>query len=218
MAISFPLLARPLEHVSAKLLQLHHDYAEKTVHWIAHEYFLGQHDYKLKIKKTSVFSKWRPKLKSWGGDNVLPDQCCHTPEGPVIYDHWEMLDSWTDRENWQDLKKKICFIACSFTMNPIQSDARFNCSCTIRGQHLTTQHHDSIIFIWNVHSKTVWTLHWYCIVHWYQNQYKILESKEINLQWVSRPPASFVNIWQVFKKNMRSNLHYNYKNMSLGLP
>jgi hypothetical protein len=39
----------------------------------------------------------------------------------------------------------------------------------------------------------------------------------INLQWVSRPPASLVNTWQNFKKNIRSNLHCNCKNMSAGL-
>jgi len=32
MAITFPVLASPIQHVSAKLLELHHDYAEKTVH------------------------------------------------------------------------------------------------------------------------------------------------------------------------------------------
>jgi hypothetical protein len=42
-----------MEHVSVKLLELHHDYAQKTVDCDGHEYFLGQHDYKLKIKKTA---------------------------------------------------------------------------------------------------------------------------------------------------------------------
>jgi len=36
-----------------------------------------------------------------------------------------------------------------------------------RGQHRTTQHQNWTIFIWYVHTKIVWTLHWYCIVHWY---------------------------------------------------
>jgi hypothetical protein len=52
-SLSFPILASPIQHVSAKLLEIHHDYAEKTVHWNASKYFLGQHDYKLKIKKRS---------------------------------------------------------------------------------------------------------------------------------------------------------------------
>jgi len=50
---------------------------------------------------------------------------------------------------------------------PTQSDATLNCSYTVRGQHQTIWHQDSTVFIWNVHSKTVWTVHWYCIVHWY---------------------------------------------------
>jgi len=32
IAISFPVLESPKEHASAKLLELHHDYTEKTVH------------------------------------------------------------------------------------------------------------------------------------------------------------------------------------------
>jgi len=54
MAISFSVLANPIQHVSVKLLELHHDNADKTVPLNAHEYFLGQHVYKLKTKKTSV--------------------------------------------------------------------------------------------------------------------------------------------------------------------
>jgi len=46
---------------------------------------------------------------------------------------------------------------------------------TVSRQHINTWHQNSTIFIWNVHSKTVWTLHWYCIAHWYRNQYKTLE-------------------------------------------
>jgi hypothetical protein len=55
MAISFPVLASTIQHVSVKLLELHHDDAEKTVHWNAHEYFVGQNDYKLKIKKIGLW-------------------------------------------------------------------------------------------------------------------------------------------------------------------
>ena len=171
MVISFPLLASPIERVSAKLLELNHDYAEKTVQWNAHEYFLGQHDYKLKTKKTSVritkcHKKWSPKRKSWGGYNVLRGQCCHAPEGAAICENGNVLDSRTDRENWRDLQKKICFSARLFTINPTQSYSWFNSSYTVGRQHLTTRYQDSTIFIWNVLSKTVWTLHWYCIVHW----------------------------------------------------
>jgi len=86
---------------------------------------------------------------------------------------------------------------------------------TVRRQHLTTQHRDSTIFISNVHNKTVWTLHRYRVVH---NQYKMLESMSVNWQWVSRSPASLVNTWQIFKKNIRYNLHCYCKNMSAGLP
>jgi len=32
IAISFSVLASPMQHVSAKLLELHHGYAEETVH------------------------------------------------------------------------------------------------------------------------------------------------------------------------------------------
>ena len=32
IAISFSVLASPIQHVSGKLLELHHDYREKTVH------------------------------------------------------------------------------------------------------------------------------------------------------------------------------------------
>jgi hypothetical protein len=39
-------------------------------------------------------------------------------------------------ETWR--KKKISFNAPSFTMNPTQRDARFNCSYTVRRQHITT--------------------------------------------------------------------------------
>jgi len=46
---------------------------------------------------------------------------------------------------------------------------------TVSRQHINTWHQNSTIFIWNVNSKTVWTLHWYSIAHWYRNQYKILE-------------------------------------------
>jgi hypothetical protein len=104
------------------------------------------------------------KLRTW--------QSAAWPQPPHprrCSDMWalKMVDSWTDRENWRDLEKKICFSAHSYTMNPTQNDARFNCSYTVRGQHVTTWHQDSTIFIWNVHSNTVWTLHWYCIVHWY---------------------------------------------------
>jgi hypothetical protein len=42
--------------------------------------------------------------------------------------------------------EKICFNARSFTMNPTQSGARFNCSYTVKRQHLTTSHQDSTIF------------------------------------------------------------------------
>jgi len=45
------------------------------------------------------------------------------------------------------------------------------------------------------------------------------ESKTINWQWVSTPPASLVYTWENFKNNIRSNLHFNCsKNMSAGLP
>jgi len=54
MTISFPVPASTTEHVSVKILELHHDYAEETVHGNANEYFVGQHDYKFKIKKTST--------------------------------------------------------------------------------------------------------------------------------------------------------------------
>jgi len=37
----------------------------------------------------------------------------------------------------------------------------------IRRQHITTKHQDWTIFTWNIHSKTVWTLHWYYAVQWY---------------------------------------------------
>ena len=147
---------------------------------------------------------------------MLPAQCCHAPEGVVIRGHGKMVDSLKDRENWKDLEKKICF--CLLTVNPTKSHARFNCSYTVRRQHLTTWHQDSTIFIWNAHNKTVWTLHWYCIVQWHYNEYKILESMAINLQWVSTLPAPLINIWQIFKKNIRYNLHWNCKNMSAVLP
>ena len=135
--------------------------------------------------------------------------------------HRSMEKCWIheERENSNETwRKKICF--SSFTMNPTESDKRFNRSYTVRRQHLSSQHEDSTIFIWNVHSKTVWTLYWYCIVHWYLHQCKILESIAINIQWVSRPPAPLVNTWQIFKKNIRYNLHCNCKNnnMSAGLP
>jgi len=84
-------------------------------------------------------------------------------------------------------------------LEPTQSDARLSCSYTVRGQHITTWHQDSITFFWNVHSKTVWTLHWYYIVTWYWYQYKILESKPSNWQWVSRPPVSFGNTYRFLK-------------------
>jgi hypothetical protein len=35
-------------------------------------------------------------------------------------------------------EKKMCFNACPFTINPTQSDATFNCSYTVRRQHLIT--------------------------------------------------------------------------------
>ena len=108
---------------------------------------------------------------------------------------WICEQTEKTEETW---RKKICFSDRSFTMNPIQSDARFNCCYTVRRQHQTPWHQDSTIYIRNMNSKTVWTLHWYCIVHWYWNQYKILESMAINWQWVSRPAASFVNNWQPF--------------------
>jgi len=46
------------------------------------------------------------KLKNRGGDNVLPGQCCHTPEGAVIREHGKMLDSRTDRENRRNVEEK----------------------------------------------------------------------------------------------------------------
>ena len=55
-----------------------------------------------------------------------------------------------DRENW----RKTFTCVHSFTLNPTQSDVRFNWSYTVRRQHLTNWHQDSKIFIWNVHSKT----------------------------------------------------------------
>jgi len=78
-----------------------------------------------------------------------------------------MVDSWTEKTEENRREKRNCFSAHSFTINPTQSDARFNCSFTVRRQHIATQYQDSTVFIWNVHSTTVWTLHWYCIVHWY---------------------------------------------------
>jgi hypothetical protein len=36
---------------------------------------------------------------------------------------------------------------------PHTSGARFNCSCTVSRQHLTTWHQESTMFIWNVHTK-----------------------------------------------------------------
>ena len=77
---------------------------------------------------------------------------------------WIHKETEKTEQTW---KKKNCFSVCSFTINPTQSEATFDCSYTVRRQHLTTQHQDSTIFIWNVHGKTVWTLHWYCIVHWH---------------------------------------------------
>jgi hypothetical protein len=51
-AISFPVLSSPIQHVSVKLMELHHGYAEKTVHWNAYGYFVWQQDCKLKIRRT----------------------------------------------------------------------------------------------------------------------------------------------------------------------
>jgi hypothetical protein len=48
MAISFSVLGRSRKYVSEKLLELHHDYAEKTVDIKVHDYFLWEHDYKFK--------------------------------------------------------------------------------------------------------------------------------------------------------------------------
>jgi hypothetical protein len=43
---------------------------------------------------------------------------------------------------WRKLRrtgdKKTCFSARSFTLNPTQSDASFNCCYTFTGQNLTT--------------------------------------------------------------------------------
>jgi hypothetical protein len=86
---------------------------------------------------------------------------------------------------WKRHGKKKYISSRSFTMNATKNDTRFNSSYTVWRQHLTTWQQDSTIFIWNVHSVTVWTLYWYCIVHLYYNQYKILESMAINLYWVS---------------------------------
>jgi len=41
---NFPSAGKPIEHVSVKLLEIHHDHAEQTVHWNAHEYFQRQND------------------------------------------------------------------------------------------------------------------------------------------------------------------------------
>jgi len=41
MTISFPGVASPIKHVTAKLLQLHYDYAEKTVQSILLNIFWG---------------------------------------------------------------------------------------------------------------------------------------------------------------------------------
>ena len=49
-------------------------------------------------------------------------------------------------EKTEETWRKICFNACSFTMNPTQSYAKLNCSYTVRRWHQTTWHHDSTIF------------------------------------------------------------------------
>ena len=54
MALSFAVATSPIQHVTAKLLALHHDYTEKTVFLNTHEYLLGQHDQKLITLKTNV--------------------------------------------------------------------------------------------------------------------------------------------------------------------
>jgi hypothetical protein len=51
-----------------------------------------------------------------------------------------MEKCWTHEQTEKNEpgEKKICFIARSFTMNPTQSDATFNCSNTVRRQDITT--------------------------------------------------------------------------------
>ena len=56
-AVSFSVLASPIQHVSVKLLKLHHGYAEKTFLSNTNEYFQGQHDYKLKKPKEQCVNK-----------------------------------------------------------------------------------------------------------------------------------------------------------------
>jgi len=43
-----------------------------------------------------------------------------------------MVDSWTEKTEENRREKKNCFSAHSFTINPTQSDARFNFSFTVR--------------------------------------------------------------------------------------
>ena len=78
-------------------------------------------------------------------------------------------------------KKKICF--CLLTMNPIKSHVRFNFSYTVRRQHPTTEHQHS------KYSFDMCTAKLHC--PWILEP--IPESMAINLQWVSRSPASLVN-------------------------
>ena len=100
-------------------------------------------------------------------------------------------------ENW---RKQKCFSACWITVNPTQSDARFNCSYTVSTEHQIIWHRDSTTFICNVLIKSVYSLHWYCFVQWYFDQYKILENMAINLQHVTSTAALFVKTWQIYKK------------------
>jgi len=75
---------------------------------------------------------------------MLPDQCRYITEGAMILSMG--IRCIQDRQKkMNDMEEKTCH--CSITMNPTQSDTRFNCTYTVSRQHLTTQHEDSTLFI-----------------------------------------------------------------------
>jgi hypothetical protein len=121
------------------------------------------------------------------------------------------------REQTEEIwRKKICISARSVTMDPTQSDARFNCSYSVTAPNYLTSGCNNIHLKCAQHNcmDTPLIIHCALILEPIQNAGKYRNY----IQWVSRPAASLVSIWQIFKKNIRYNLPYNCKKMSAGLP
>ena len=131
-------------------------------YWHSPQYTLAHTQYDNSYCSTAYLSRHKTSHS-----NQLHQLCC-------VYWTWENAGFKNRQKKMKDLEKKKmslfihheshtkwCNIQLQlYSHKTAPNYTTFNCCYTVTRQHLTTQHQDSTIFIWNLQSKTVWTLHW----------------------------------------------------------